>query len=350
MKRIIFITPVVLSILASCQNSSVDNALFENRSQIPRDERILPDTRGVVSYENYQVVIANGNETVSEIAKRLNLDPEKFSLFNGLVKSYRPRQGELLALNKYLEPIEKRNTEVWTKKSTKLVLEKAKKKPSTTRSTNRFVEHKVEAGETIYSIARLYNVAVTSLAKWNRLDAEFTIYIGQKITVPLTLKKNNSKVSLLDTTAKQTQKAPKKIKEKNIDTVLPLTSKKPTFLQPVKGKIVNRYNPNGLEQKNQGIDILTDPGSEVIAAADGEIALITDSTASSGKIILMRHQNNLISIYGRVTNILVKKDQFVKKGIKIGSSMTDKNDKQKKMILHFEIRDGTKSVNPEDYF
>ena len=130
-------------------------------------------------------MVANGNETVLEIAKRLGLDPRNFSLFNGLVESYRPRQGELLALNKNIEPIKKTNKSVWSQKNTKNVLERVKETKKVSVPTKGFAEHRVENGETIYSIARLYNVSVTSLAKLNKLDAEFTIYIGQDIIVPI---------------------------------------------------------------------------------------------------------------------------------------------------------------------
>ena len=37
------------------------------------DKRKLPDARGIISYDKYQVVIANGDETVLEIAKRLGI-------------------------------------------------------------------------------------------------------------------------------------------------------------------------------------------------------------------------------------------------------------------------------------
>ena len=83
------------------------------------DTKMQPDIRGIISYDKYQVVVANGNETVLDIAKRLDLDPRKFSLFNGLVESYRPRQGELLALNKKIDPIKNTNKTVWSQKNTK---------------------------------------------------------------------------------------------------------------------------------------------------------------------------------------------------------------------------------------
>ena len=141
-----------------------------------------------ITYNKYQVVVANGNETVVDIANRLGLDPRKFSLFNGLVGSYRPRQGELLALNKNLDQIKEINSNVWSQKNTKNVLEKVKEKKRSQLHQKDLAKHKVEAGETIYSIARLYSVSVTSLAKLNSLDAEFTIYVGQLLLVPISQK------------------------------------------------------------------------------------------------------------------------------------------------------------------
>ena len=108
-KKIVITVLFVLPILMNCQNtehSRTSNFVIENMSF---DEGKQPDIRGVVTYDKYQVVVANGNETVSEIAKRLDLDPGKFSLFNGLVGSYRPRQGELLALNKNIDQIKEIN-------------------------------------------------------------------------------------------------------------------------------------------------------------------------------------------------------------------------------------------------
>ena len=146
-----------------------------------------PDVRGIISYDKYQVVVANGNETVLDIAKRLDLDPRKFSLFNGLVESYRPRQGELLALNKKIDPIKNTNKSVWSQKNTKTCIRESERNKNMSPFQQKALpKHMVETGETIYSIARLYNVSVTSLAKLNKLDAEFTIYLGQNIIIPIT--------------------------------------------------------------------------------------------------------------------------------------------------------------------
>ena len=151
---------LALPILVNCQTQEQMQKSNLGVEPVPFDTKTRPDVRGIISYDKYQVVVANGNETVLDIAKRLDLDPRKFSLFNGLVESYRPRQGELLALNKKIDPIKNTNKTVWSQNNTKNVLERAKETKQVSVPTRGFAKHTVETGETIYSIARLYNVCL----------------------------------------------------------------------------------------------------------------------------------------------------------------------------------------------
>ncbi|GIR95781.1 MAG: hypothetical protein CM15mP98_07510 [Paracoccaceae bacterium] len=96
-----------LPILVNCQSLEYSEKADQKIKSSFFDGKIKPDSRGIISYDKYQVVVANGNETVLEIANRLNLDPREFSMFNGLVESYRPRLGELLALNQNIVPAKK---------------------------------------------------------------------------------------------------------------------------------------------------------------------------------------------------------------------------------------------------
>ena len=348
-KKKVIILLFVLPILLSCQNTEITENMSLGIESTSFGRNTQPDIRGIITYDKYQVVVANGNETVLEIAKRLGLDPRKFSLFNGLVESYRPRQGELLALNKNIDQIEQENSNVWSQKSTKNVLERAKETKRISAPPKDLAKHKVESGETIYSIARLYSVSVTSLAKLNRLDAEFTIYIGQTLIVPITPKKATVPKNSIKSASKKLIET-KKNDFQDLSNKKDIASSKPLFKMPAKGKIINRYNPTSEKGKTQGIDFQVVRGSPVFAAADGSIALITDNTENFGKIVLIRHEKNLISIYGRVAKVLVTKNEVVKKGQKIGSMPEKIKDGENFAILHFELRKGTKSVNPEDYF
>jgi len=338
----------VLPTLVNCQNTELTKTRNLGLESMSFDKNTQPDIRGIITYDKYQIVVANGDETVLEIAQRLGLDSKKLSLFNGLVESYRPRQGEFLALNKKIGQIKKTKSNVWSQKSTKNVLKRLKAPKRISAPSKNLANHKVEGGETIYSIARLYNVSVTSLAKLNKLDAEFTIYVGQTLIIPIAPKNvplpKSSVVSTNENSIPTKKSSPDLANEKNI------ASSDPIFTMPVKGKIINKYNPNSEKRKTQGIDFRVLPGSSVFAAADGSIALITENTENFGKIVLIRHEKNLISIYGRVAHVLVKKNELVKKGQVIASMSEKITDDKNFAILHFELRKGTKSVNPENYF
>lgn len=51
--------------------------------------------------------------------------------------------------------------------------------------TNLFIEHKVAAKESFYSIGRLYNVSPKELASFNHLALESGLSVGQEIKIPL---------------------------------------------------------------------------------------------------------------------------------------------------------------------
>src|SRR5258705_9202568 len=49
-----------------------------------------------------------------------------------------------------------------------------------------YLEHKVAARESFYSVARLYNVSPRSIASFNKMDMAKGLFIDQKIRIPLT--------------------------------------------------------------------------------------------------------------------------------------------------------------------
>ena len=83
-KKAVITLLFVLPILVNCQTLEDTEKSNLGTESASFGEKTRPDIRGIISYEKYQVVVANGNETVLEIANRLGLDPQNFSLFNGL--------------------------------------------------------------------------------------------------------------------------------------------------------------------------------------------------------------------------------------------------------------------------
>jgi nucleoid-associated protein YgaU len=52
------------------------------------------------------------------------------------------------------------------------------------QSNQVFIEYKVKSGDTLFTIARDYNVEWTTLATINKLEAPFRLQVGQSIKIP----------------------------------------------------------------------------------------------------------------------------------------------------------------------
>ncbi|MEM7498679.1 MAG: LysM peptidoglycan-binding domain-containing M23 family metallopeptidase [Pseudomonadota bacterium] len=120
-----------------------------------------------------------------------------------------------------------------------------------------------------------------------------------------------------------------------------------SFTRPVDGAIAVPYNLSNSGVRNEGVDFDAPPGSVVRAAAAGEVALVSQSLGGLGTIVLIRHRGDVLTVYGRVTNVEVGKGSRVAAGQPIG--VVAQGDGTGPPRMHFEIRRGAESVNPQDY-
>ena len=110
------------------------------------------------------------------------------------------------------------------------------------------------------------------------------------------------------------------------------------FAQPVSGNIIRPYG-NG----NEGIDIGAPSGTPVRAAGDGEVAAITQDTDQI-PILVVRHPDGLLTVYANIRNITVARGDRVTGGqtiAEVGGGSPS--------FLHFEVRRGFESVDPNEY-
>ena len=108
---------------------------------------------------------------------------------------------------------------------------------------------------------------------------------------------------------------------------------------PVKGDIIREYSKG----KNDGIDTAAAPGTAVRAAADGFVAAITTDT-NDIPIIVVKHPDNLLTVYSNVGNLKVIKGTTVSRGQKLAEIRRDGS-----AALHFGVREGFESVDPLPY-
>ena len=102
----------------------------------------------------------------------------------------------------------------------------------------------------------------------------------------------------------------------------------------------------GLRQFHSGIDIVSPRGTPVIATANGKVISVKRE-GSMGKTIKIRHNKELVTLYGHLLNYAVKRWDKVKRGQVIG--YIGSSGLSTGYHLHYEIRKNKKKVNPFNF-
>ncbi|OIQ33602.1 MAG: peptidase M23 [Alphaproteobacteria bacterium MedPE-SWcel] len=360
-------------------------------AQSATEARPAPDARGLITYPSYQVAVAQRGDSVSDLAARIGLPANEVARFNGVETEDALRNGEVLVLPRRAPETSPRDSNSNSSSpggvdiaslagdaiarapatspnpgsvtTTTLQNTPAKSTPVQVQEGPEPVRHKVTRGETAYTIARLYQISVKSLAEWNGLNSEFTVREGQYLLIPLKdqtapARAQSSDVAVAAPGVGSATPTPPSAAQPlpdedvtpaaearaepapTVEIEAPTRASQSAMAYPVTGKIIRTYSKG----KNDGIDISAPPGSAVKAAEAGTIAAIT---ADSNKIpiIVVRHDRNLLSVYANVDGIKVTKGDRVNRGQTIAQLRESPED----AYVHFEVRDGFDSVDPLPY-
>ena len=98
------------------------------------------------------------------------------------------------------------------------------------------------------------------------------------------------------------------------------------------------------KDKHQAIDLAAPIGTQVVAAATGEIISIKQDKYF-GNMIIMDHYNGFLTVYAHLAKILVKEGDIIKKGSNIG--LVGNTGNSTGPHLHFEIIQNGTAVDPE---
>jgi murein DD-endopeptidase MepM/ murein hydrolase activator NlpD len=117
------------------------------------------------------------------------------------------------------------------------------------------------------------------------------------------------------------------------------------LIRPVDGPVVTHFNQGTGRGRNDGIDFASPSGSPVVAAAEGEVALVSQSLGGLGTIVLVRHYDDYLTVYGRIERVTVGKGDILSRGQQIGVVSPSAQPR-----MHFEVRQGAESLDPEKFF
>jgi lipoprotein NlpD len=189
------------------------------------------------------------------------------------------------------------------------------------------VFHQVHKGETLISICKAYKTDLQEVAEMNGIEDSDSIQVGQKIFIPDVKKSLRPPVSDPGKSAKAIIK-----------------KWKGQFIWPVeKGVLTSKYGIRG-GRRHDGIDVAAPEGTAVLAAADGKVLYSGDQQRGYGNLVIIRHKDDMITVYAHNKVNLVKEGQAVKQGQVIAQVGT--TGRATGPHVHFEIRKRTKPRNP----
>ena len=339
--------------------------------------RPRPDERGIISYPSYQVAVARRGDTLARLADRVGLPASELARYNGILPQDSLRDGEIIALPRRVSEPSAATGSITPPARVDITtlagnaIDSADATPAQRRAPERQagvepIRHKVKRGETAFTISRLYNVSPRALAEWNGLDKDFTLREGQFLLIPVVLDgqapRETAEAAVPPGRGSPTPEPP------SASTPLPgetpaaaaaaaagpepaskpaadvgkqteASASKAAMSFPVEGAIIRDY----AKGRNDGIDIGAPEGTVVKAAASGQVAAITSNTEGVD-ILVLRHPDNLLTVYTHIDRIKVKKGDAVSRGQPIAQVM-----KADPPRVHFEVRKGFDSVDPMTY-
>lgn len=201
------------------------------------------------------------------------------------------------------------------------------KRPDRTAAAARLGQHLVRPGETLFGIAFQHGLDYRALAAWNDLADPTRLPSGTvlRLTPP-------SRPAVARPASVAASSEPE-----------PPATPTPRWDWPVRGRILKGFDSI---TGSKGVDIAGARGSPIRAAAAGRVLYAGDGLRGYGKLIIIKHSDTLLSAYAHQDKLLVAEGDQVALGHVVGR-MGDSD--AQRVMLHFEIREQGKPVNPLKY-
>lgn len=180
----------------------------------------------------------------------------------------------------------------------------------------------VQRGDTLFAIAWRHGLDMHELASWNAIDNPDYILAGSVLRM-------NPPTGVMRQIAVAPQVS---------------VGGQSGWRWPARGQVVREFNKK--KPGHQGIKIAGKRGDAIFAARDGIVVYSGTGLSGYGRMIILRHDNRVLSAYGYLADAHVEEGQRVKRGQQIATMGISP---QNIAALHFETRLQGQSVNPYSF-
>ncbi len=196
------------------------------------------------------------------------------------------------------------------------------------------IYHVVRPGENLFRIGKAYGLSHEELARVNGIKHPDQIRVGQRIFIPA-----GTRQLPVDIITPADLPAAAKPEPQ------PTPPSEDGLLWPVNGKINSGFGPRG-SSFHDGVDIGVPEGTPIHAVDKGEV-IYSDQLRGYGNIVILRHSDNLVSVYAHNEVNLVHDGQSVERGAIVGR--VGSTGRVTGPHLHFEIRRNNVAQDPLRY-
>lgn len=119
------------------------------------------------------------------------------------------------------------------------------------------------------------------------------------------------------------------------------------FVWPARGTVLSEFGPKSGGLHNDGINIAAPKGTSVFSAENGVVAYAGNELRGFGNLLLIRHADGWMTAYAHLDGMQVARGDKVTRGQKIGTVGSTGNVGEPQ--LHFEVRKGSRAVDPREF-
>jgi murein DD-endopeptidase MepM/ murein hydrolase activator NlpD len=220
------------------------------------------------------------------------------------------------------------------------------------------VYHEVKQGQTLWSIARAYGVDVRTLTRVNQISDTTALPVGQKLYIPGATQqreivgrcpcgpetvKPSSSVKTLPQILHPAEGSAAAKAAHTVGTAKETALPKVALIWPVQGEVSRSFAQN-TTRRHDGVDISAPRGTSIQAAADGEVIFSGWGPGGYGRIVILQHQAEVVTIYAHNHDNLVRLGQRVRQGEPIAT--VGQSGRATGNHLHFEVRHKAIPISP----